>query len=40
MGSNAAIPENDMRELLKSLDLDDDGNVTLNDVLEMSRGFK
>ncbi|KAL7528667.1 hypothetical protein ACHAXR_002561 [Thalassiosira sp. AJA248-18] len=40
MGNNSAIPEKDLRELLKSLDLDEDGKVTLRDILEMSKAFK
>jgi len=40
MGQNSAIPERDLRELLKSLDLDEDGQVTLKDILEVSKSFK
>jgi CRP-like cAMP-binding protein len=41
MGSNSSIPDKDLRELLESLDLDDDGQVTLNDVIEvMTKSFK
>jgi len=40
MGNNSAIPEKDLRELLESLDLDEDGIVSLNDILEMSKAFK
>eukprot|EP00581_Thalassiosira_minuscula_P011566 CAMPEP_0183713244 /NCGR_PEP_ID=MMETSP0737-20130205/8139_1 /TAXON_ID=385413 /ORGANISM="Thalassiosira miniscula, Strain CCMP1093" /LENGTH=908 /DNA_ID=CAMNT_0025941997 /DNA_START=158 /DNA_END=2884 /DNA_ORIENTATION=+ len=40
MGNNSAIPEKDILELLKSLDLDEDGQVSLNDILEMSKAFK
>jgi len=40
MGNNSAIPEKDMKELLKSLDLNEDGQVTLKDILEMSKTFK
>jgi serine/threonine protein kinase len=41
MGSNSSIPDKDLRELLESLDLDDDGQVTLTDVIEvMTKSFK
>ena len=41
MGKNSSIPEKDVKELLDSLDLDDDGQVTLNDVIEiMTKSFK
>jgi len=40
MGSNSSIPENDVRELLESLDLDGDGQVTLKDVIEMAKSLK
>eukprot|EP00578_Thalassiosira_sp_NH16_P028087 CAMPEP_0181090006 /NCGR_PEP_ID=MMETSP1071-20121207/7604_1 /TAXON_ID=35127 /ORGANISM="Thalassiosira sp., Strain NH16" /LENGTH=618 /DNA_ID=CAMNT_0023171989 /DNA_START=431 /DNA_END=2287 /DNA_ORIENTATION=+ len=40
MGNNSAISEKEMRELLKSLDLDEDGQVTLKDILGISKAFK
>ncbi len=40
MGNNSSIPENDVRELLESLDFDGDGQVTLKDVIEMTKSFK
>lgn len=40
MGSNSAIPEKDIRALLKSLDLDEDGQVSLKDIIEMGKSFK
>ena len=40
MGNNSSIPENDVRELLESLDLDGDGQVTLRDVIEMAKALK
>lgn len=40
MGSNSAIPEKDVDELLKSLDLNEDGQVFLNDILDMNKGEK
>lgn len=40
MGNNSSIPEKDVRELLESLDLDGDGQVTLKDVIEMAKSLK
>lgn len=40
MGKNSAIPESDVKELLKSLDLDEDGQVTLKDIIDISKAFK
>jgi len=40
MGKNAAIPEAEIRELLKSLDHDDDGRINIDDIVaEMSRSI-
>jgi Ca2+-binding EF-hand superfamily protein len=40
MGKNSTIPDKDLKALLQSLDLDDDGQVTLTDVIEMMKSFK
>lgn len=40
MGKNSSIPEDDVKELLKSLDGDEDGKVTLKDIFEMTKAFK
>ena len=40
MGRNSTIPDKDLKALLQSLDLDDDGQVTLTDVIEMMKSFK
>jgi len=41
MGKNSSIPDKDLKELHESLDLDDDGQVTLTDVIEiMTKSFK
>lgn len=40
MGTNSAIPEADLKELLMSLDLNEDGQVSLDDIIEMSKSFK
>ena len=40
MGKNSSIPEHEIMKLLVSLDLDEDGHVTLEDLVELSKSFK
>ena len=40
LGTNSEIPEREIMALLKSLDTDEDGQVTLEDILESMKLFK
>ena len=40
LGTNSEIPEREIMALLTSLDTDDDGQVTLEDILESMKLFK
>jgi len=40
MGKNSQISEQDIVKLVESLDVDEDGQVTLTDIIETSKAFK